>query len=160
MKKAQLDFELLAVISIIFTLGIVSYISIVLLDKWQEQNQDIFDDTINGIIDDSADAITILDNVLPIILALIIMILLWVSIQLRTSAIFLPIAIISVVIMIIVASQIANTFDVFINDTLMATAKASLPVQTNILRNAPQYIGIIGILLIIATFAKIGGGTA
>ena len=74
---------------------------------------------------------------------------------LATSKVFMPIFLFLLFIVIIIAVSFSNMYESYItSDENIASAAAGYPVTTHILLKFPLYVGLIGLAIFFATYAK------
>lgn len=74
------------------------------------------------------------------------------------NRIFLPISIVFLIVDVILAAVFADVFLVLANSSFLGTAANQLPLINLILGQFPLVIGVVGLIVILATYTQLGGG--
>lgn len=148
--------DLFYVIAILFGLGIALFIGAMLQSKWDEATD--FTGTAQSIIEESGKAVGVFDKILFGLFLGSAISTFVLAFQIRTHPIFFFFSLFLLVMSILVSAQVSNAFDRFINATQMTGYKSKFPITIHIFEKFPLYILLIGVLIILALYAKFKGG--
>ena len=78
--------------------------------------------------------------------------------RIPTNPVFLPVSLLSLALAVFVSGQLANVYLMIGNTTAFQAVANSLPFSTKVLSNFPLVIGVGGFMIILALYAREGGG--
>lgn len=78
--------------------------------------------------------------------------------QIATNPVFFPISLLSLAISVFVSAQLANVYLVIADTNAFQAVANALPFTTKLLGNFPLVIGVGGFMIILALYAREGGG--
>lgn len=78
--------------------------------------------------------------------------------RIRTNPVFFPVSLLSLVIAVFVSAQLANVYASIAQTGVFAAVANTLPFATKVLYNFPLLIGAGGFMIILALYARQGGG--
>jgi hypothetical protein len=74
------------------------------------------------------------------------------------NRIFLPISVMMLIVDVLLAAIFADVFSALAANPALSSAANSLPLANLLLGNFPLVIGMMGLIIIVATYTQLGGG--
>jgi hypothetical protein len=77
----------------------------------------------------------------------------------RNNKVFMPISLVFLVITVIVSAVFADVYMVLVSSSFLGSAAESIPIINLLATNLPLLVGVMGLVVIAATYTSVGGGT-
>lgn len=156
MRGSILDLPL--IIIGVFMIGIIVLISGVVIDEFQNQTADFATSSNNtfdqDIINKGRDALSTFDYAIMFIVMALGLATIIFGYFIQTHPIFFAFSLILLILFVIIAVFFTNAFGEFIKVDPISTQIDNFPLMNDVMNNLPLLITGIGILVLIAMYAK------
>lgn len=89
-----------------------------------------------------------------------LVVLIIIALMIPSNPIFYVIYVLYLIVATLLAPILSNAYETFANTSQLQAASAAMPMQNLFMSNLPLIILMFGVILLIATYAKVGGGYA
>lgn len=152
MNKKGTVFDLIPYIIILFASAIIIFVMYYLLKRFLLAGT-MFDTYyfMKGL-----EALRVFNYAFLFVMVGIAIVMIMLAYSLRTSPAFYIFSFISLIVLILVAVLISNTFWKFVTTSPFSSIASDFPIIVTIMRDLPKIIGIMGFLIMIVLYAKPG----
>jgi hypothetical protein len=153
-KGNMLDLPL--IIIVLFAFAFVVLISSVILDEFQDATHDT---NINQTyIDRGIDSVIMLDSMFLVVTIMLGIATAIMAFYIKTHPVFFAISFVLLILFTLISVFFTNTFVFIYEHDTFADVAPSFPLIEYIFKDLPLFIAVIGIIIMIALYAKGGSG--
>ncbi len=156
MKNKKGDIKDLFLIMI--TLFVMAIISMIIFNVYQAYNSDMQTQNIGSdarsILNRGEESIEFLDYIFVTVLVMLVILFVVSIFMINTHPIFFVISLLLLIIGIVVSAIFSNTSNSMYSESIFTTSEQTFTFTTSIMDNLPIWILIIGVIGLIAIYAK------
>ena len=158
MNKKGSVLDIIQILIILFAFSVFTIIAYTVYDSWKSGTDGVIDSAVaNKTEAYGTTALLRMDNIFTFLLAGLGIATVVGAFMIRTHPVFFIASFLILIITILIAAILANTYTEIATDSKLSTAASQYTVIPYIMNNLPYVITILGLLIIIALYAKLKG---